>query len=59
MARGSPDRLRLLLDTTILIKAVSFPRLPAEIVRFGRRGEAGIVLSPQVIEPAQEHTQGQ
>jgi predicted nucleic acid-binding protein len=55
MAGASPERLRLFLDVTVLIKAASFPRLPFEIVRLGLRGEAGIVLSPLVLERARFH----
>jgi predicted nucleic acid-binding protein len=56
MADAPPERaLRLFLDATILIKAVSFPRLPFEVVRLGLRGEARIVLSPLVVASARLH----
>jgi predicted nucleic acid-binding protein len=42
-------KLRLFLDVTILIKAVSFPRLPFEIVRLGARRDVSIVLSAERI----------
>jgi predicted nucleic acid-binding protein len=60
MASAPPERrskLRLFLDATILIRAVSFPRLPFEILRLGLAGEVGIVLSPLVIESARRHVE--
>jgi hypothetical protein len=48
-------KLRLFLDVTILIKAVSFPRLPFEIVRLGARRDVSIVLSAGVVASARTH----
>ncbi|HZS94221.1 MAG TPA: PIN domain-containing protein, partial [Chloroflexota bacterium] len=47
--------MRLLLDSTILIKGISFPRLPYEILRLGLRGEAEIVVSPLVLDAARRN----
>jgi hypothetical protein len=56
MADAPPERaFRLFLDATILIKAVSFPRLPFEVLWLGLRGEARIVLSPLVVASARLH----
>lgn len=55
MAGAPPERLRLFLDATILIRAVSFPRLPFEVLRLGLRGEVGVVLSSLVIASARLH----
>lgn len=52
-----PGKLRLFLDVTVLIRAVSFPRLPFEILRLGLAGEVEIVLSPLVIESARRHVE--
>lgn len=55
-ARLEPPTVpRLFLDTTVLIKAVSFPRLPFEVVRLGLRRQAEIVLATPVIASAQVH----
>ena len=55
MADALPERaseLRLFLDATILIRAVSFPRLPFEVVRLGLCGEVHVILSPLVLASA-------
>ena len=49
------SELRLFLDATILIRAVSFPRLPFEVVRLGLRGEVHVILSPLVLASARVH----
>jgi predicted nucleic acid-binding protein len=58
MAPGASDSSsspRLFLDTTILVKAASFPRLPFEVVRLGLRHEVRVVLSQPVVESARVH----
>ncbi len=56
MAGESPERLRLFLDATVLIKAASLlPRLPLEIMRLAWHGEVQVVLSPQVLTDARVH----
>jgi predicted nucleic acid-binding protein len=47
--------IRLFLDASILMKGVTFPRLPFEVLRLGLQGEAEIVLSPLVVEAARIH----
>jgi predicted nucleic acid-binding protein len=54
---NSPGReaLRVMVDATVLIAGVAFPRWPFEVLQHALRGDFHLVLSPLVIAPARKH----
>jgi len=49
MAISTSDRLRVMVDATVLIAGSGWPRWPREVLLVGLRGEFQLVLSPYVI----------
>lgn len=52
MAISTSDRLRVMVDATVLIAGSGWPRWPREVLLAGLRGEFQLVLSPYVIRQA-------
>jgi predicted nucleic acid-binding protein len=46
------DKPRVFLDANILIRGITFPRFPYEVLRHAARGDFMLVLSPMVLDSA-------
>lgn len=46
------DRPRVFVDANILIRGITFPRFPYEVLRHAARGDFILVLSPTVLDSA-------
>ena len=49
---SEPSRVRVMVDTTVLVAGSCWPRWPYEILRASIRGDFQLVLCPYVIEQA-------
>jgi len=52
MANPPSRKLRVMVDTNVLISGVVWPRWPYEILRYARQGRIELVLCPLIIEQA-------
>jgi hypothetical protein len=43
------DKPRVFLDANILIRGITFPRFPYEVLRHAARGDFILILSPMVL----------
>ena len=50
-----PRRLRVFADANVLIRGVTFPRYPYEILRLAARHKIILVLSPLVLDDARRY----
>ena len=50
-----PRRLRVFADANVLIRGVTFPRYPYEILRLAARHKIVLVLSPLVLDDARRY----
>jgi len=50
-----PRRLRVFADANVLIRGVTFPRYPYEILRLAARRKIVLVLSPLVLDDARRY----
>ncbi len=46
------DRPRVFLDANILIRGITFPRFPYEVLRHAAKGDFVLILSPMVLDSA-------
>lgn len=46
------DRPRVFLDANILIRGITFPRFPYEVLRHAAKGDFVLILSPTVLDSA-------
>ena len=54
-AMGSPKQLRVFVDANVLIRGITFPRYPYEILRLATRHEIVMVISPTVLADARHY----
>lgn len=47
---GEPKQYRVFADANVLIRGVTFPRFPYEVLRLAARHEIVLVLSPSVLD---------
>jgi predicted nucleic acid-binding protein len=52
---GTPRRLRVFVDANILIRGITFPRYPYEILRLAARHTIVLVVSPSVLADARRY----
>ncbi|MFZ1238269.1 MAG: putative toxin-antitoxin system toxin component, PIN family [Anaerolineae bacterium] len=52
---GSPKQLRVFVDANVLIRGITFPRYPYEILRLATRHEIVMVISPTVLADARHY----
>jgi predicted nucleic acid-binding protein len=50
-----PRRLRVFVDANILIRGITFPRYPYEILRLAARHAIVLVVSPSVLADARRY----
>jgi len=50
MANRPSHKLRVMLDTNVLLSGIVWPRWPYEILRYARRHEIELVLCPFIVE---------
>ena len=48
----SPQVIRVMMDTTVLVAGSGWPRWPREVLLAGLRGDIQLVVSPYVLEQA-------
>ncbi len=51
----TPRRLRVFVDANILIRGITFPRYPYEILRLAARHVIVLVVSPSVLADARRY----
>ena len=51
----TPRRLRVFVDANILIRGISFPRYPYEILRLAARHTIVLAVSPSVLADARHY----
>jgi len=49
------ESMRVFADANILIRAVTFPRFPYEVLQHGARGDFALILSPLVVKGARQY----
>src|SRR5215212_121805 len=55
---GRPNpKLRIMVDTNVLLSGIVWPRWPYEILRYARQQEIELVLCPFIIEQAYRNVQ--
>ena len=55
---ANEGRLRVFLDANILIRGITLPRFPYEVLRHAAKGDFIPVLSPMVLDSARWYVQG-
>jgi len=50
-----PRRYRVFADANVLIRGVTFPRFPYEVLRLAARHQIVLVLSPSVLDDARRY----
>ncbi len=55
---NAAKKLRIFLDTNILLEGSAFPRWPYEILQHALKGDFRVVISPRVIKEARRHLSG-
>jgi putative PIN family toxin of toxin-antitoxin system len=57
MASRPNPKLRVMVDTNVLLSGIVWPRWPYEILRYARQSEIELVLCPFIVEQAYRNVQ--